>query len=166
MTNWKLHASESRQVLIVYVSSFCCSVYAVMETTSNPWSVAKPETFQSLSLTTGLDYCLFTGPSALSVWWSRPLGHSNHSKHPERLPSRRILKTVGKERKKRESQSECGMCQIQNMSRPFAERCMTDTHKQIDFRFYGEMSTSVCRLTLWWQIGHKQIEAEVPWENR
>lgn len=94
MTNWKLKASEHWQFLIVYVSSFRCQVYAVMETTSNPWSVAKPETFQSLSLTTGLDYRLFNSPSALSVWWSRPLGHSNHSEHPERLPSRRVLKAL------------------------------------------------------------------------
>lgn len=31
-----------RQVLNVYVSSFCCWVNTVMETTSNPWSVGKP----------------------------------------------------------------------------------------------------------------------------
>lgn len=31
-----------RQFLIVYASSFCCWVYTVMETTSNPWSVGKP----------------------------------------------------------------------------------------------------------------------------
>lgn len=115
------------------VSSFCCLVYAVMETTSDPRSVAKPETFQSLSLTTGLDYHLFNSPTAPGVWWSRPLGHSNHSEHPERLPSRRVLEAAGN--RTRASQPGCGMCHIQNISQPFTrDTQMTDTHKQIDFR--------------------------------
>lgn len=81
---------------------FCCQVfYAVMETTSHPWSVAKPETFQSLSVTTGLDCCLFNGAELrFSVWRRCPPGHSNHGEHPERLPSGRVVKAAGKKKKK------------------------------------------------------------------
>ncbi len=166
MTKWKLHASEYWQFLIVYVSSFCCWVYAVMEMTSNPWSVAKPETFQSLSLTTGLDYHLFNSPSALSVWWSRPPGHSNHSEHPERLPSRRVLKAAGKRETRGRVSLGAACVRYKTCPSLFAERRTWHTHTNIDFRFYREMSTSVCCLTLWWQIGHKQIEVEAPRGNR
>lgn len=86
---------------------FCCWVYTVMVTTPNPRSVAKPETFHSLSLTTGLDYRLFNGPSARSVWWSRPRGDSNHSEHPERLSSRGVLKAAGG---KRETRGRVSLC--------------------------------------------------------
>lgn len=167
MTKWELHASKYWQFLIVYVSGFCCWVYAVMETTSNPWSVAEPETFQSLSLTTGLDYRLFNSPSALSVWWSRPLGHSNHSEHPECLPSRRVLKAAGK--RETMGRVSLGAACVRDRTCPsLLQRDIDDIHTQTDRLqfFYGEMSTSVCCLTLWWQIGQKQIEVDAPWENR
>lgn len=97
-----------------------------MEMTYNPRSVAKAETFQSLSLTTGFDYHLFTGSSVLSVCRGRPLGHSNHSKHPERLPSGRVLKAAEKrERKKKEGES-VGVRRVSDTERvpgPLAERC-------------------------------------------
>lgn len=109
------------------VSRVCCQVYAVMETTSNPWSVAKPETFQSLSLTTGLDYRLFNSPSALSVWRSRPLGHSNHGEHPERLPSGGVVKAAGK-RSTRGSVSVGSACVRSRM----CPRDVDDMHTQTD----------------------------------
>lgn len=66
-----------------------------METTPNPWSVAKPETFQSFEFDNG---CLITAYSTAQVCFlfgeAAPLGHSNHSEHPERLSSRRVVKAL------------------------------------------------------------------------
>lgn len=114
--------------LCVCVKFFVAGAFAVMETTSNPWSVAKPKTFQSLSLTTGLDYSLFTSPSALFLFGEAALwGTQITANTRNAFPPGGFWRLRGRERKQEGGQR--GMCQKQIMSPPFfAERRGWHTH--------------------------------------
>lgn len=77
--------------------SFLFFAGAVMATTSNPWSVAEGEQFQSLMLTSLLNHCPFKGFKCALCLVKLPKRRcSNHSEDPKRLPSRRVLKAAGK----------------------------------------------------------------------
>lgn len=124
----KLLSTEDWQFLILYLSGHCCWVYTTMEMTSNPWSVAKPETFHSLSLTTGLDCLLFNSPR-VAFYLEKPPSGTLKSRRTPGMPSHQEgYEGCREERNKRKSQSGCGLCQRQDMSKPFAVRAGWHTH--------------------------------------
>lgn len=124
----KLLSTEYWQFLILYLSGRCCWVYTTMEMTSNLWSVAKPETFHSLSLTTGLDCLLFNSPRVAFYLEKAPSGALKSRRTPGMPFLREDYEGCREERNKRKSQSGCGMCQRQDIAKPFAVRAGWHTH--------------------------------------
>lgn len=125
----------------IEISFWCmCQVfcYVVMEMTSNLRSVAESETIQSLSLTTGPDYPLFSSPKCALCLVKPPSGTLKSQQTPG-TPS--LQEGFGGCEEKRQTRPRvslggCGMCQLKSTSQPFCRELeMTYTHKQIDFRF-------------------------------
>lgn len=129
--------------------------YAVIETTSHPPSVAKPETFQSLSLTTGLDCCLFNGAELCSLFGDAALrGTQITANTRNAFPPGGLwrLREEEEEEEETRSQSGCDVCQIQDSSWLFffLQSASDDMHtnKRAFRGFTGELIVSVCCQTL------------------
>lgn len=134
MIEWKLRCKWALTVsLCVCVKFFVAGAFAAMETTSNPWSVAKPETFQSLSLTTGLDYRLFTSPSALFLFGEAALwGTQITANTRNAFPPGGFWRLRGRERKQEGGREAC----VRNRSCPglfLLQRDADDIHTQTDW---------------------------------
>lgn len=140
---------------------FCCWASIAIVTTSNPCSVGKPETFQSLSLTTWLDYHLFNSTSAIFCLVKLPSGALKSQRTPGTPSLREGFEGCGEG----EQQEGEWVWVLHVSDTEHVPAYMTDTHKQIDW-FCGEMSVAVCCLTFWWQTAHKQMEAEVQWKKK
>lgn len=163
----KVLSSEYWRFLILYLSGRCCWVYTTMEMTSNPWSVAKPETFHSLSLTTGLDCLLFNSPR-VAFYLEKPPSGALKSRRTPGMPSlQEGYEGCRVERETRGRVSLDAVCVRDRTCPSLLQSGLDDIHTQTeDLRFYREMSMSLCCLTLCWQLGHKQIEIVAPCENR
>lgn len=143
---------------------FCCQVfYAVMETTSHPWSVAKPETFQSLSLTTGLDCCLFNGAELCSLFGDAALrGTQITANTRNAFPPGGLWRLRGRRRRNKESVkvwpvSDTGLVPAFFFFLQSASDDMCTQTRGLH-SFTGELIVSACCPTL--------TTAGTRWENR